>query len=439
MKTRLTILAALIFSGTLTLASAQEKTGDTSDPPTEAVRRADYCLVLVDLIQANEKSSIVQLSLSGVLASLFDRDVEKILAATLRDPQSSMRRLAAETLARTVPQGDAAIHETLITVLNETDPRALAAIYRALGSINAEGAADILVNALAFDEGKNKEVRTALVTAIEATGKSGIDRLLALADSGSDKDLERVLEVYPALRTRAAGEGLIELVKNYHVPPAQKATLIRSYANFHLDPSISLEPLEKYLKSLTTRKKGDGPMEAAKIAELLPVRLAAMEILRGQVVEFLVVGPFDGSMDAAHGPEKNCDPNSRFDPKTGQATTNAIGVTWQPRQAEPNDGTVELAPLFSGPKVSAYALAFVHSPKSQPAKLFVEGSAVARYWLNGKQLLDFAPCCGADPIPVTLQEGWNTVLVRVFATKEEMAFALRVIGGEGLRFATRKD
>src|SRR5262249_16201398 len=131
------------------------------------------------------------------------------------------------------------------------------------------------------------------------------------------------------------------------------------------------------------------------------------KIVRGQVIECLVVGPFDNSMDKEFGPEKNSDPNSRFDPRAGSATLDKIGLAWRPCQGG-EDGTINLAPLFSRPKVSAYALVFVHSPRKQPAKVIVEGSAVARYWLNGKKLLDYAPCCGADPIPVTLQEGWNT-------------------------------
>jgi len=161
--------------------------------------------------------------------------------------------------------------------------------------------------------------------------------------------------------------------------------------------------------------------------------------MRGRITEFLVVGPFDGSMDKAFAPERNFDPKTRFDAKTGQVATKDAGVAWQPLRARSDDGMIDLAPLFGAPKVSAYALAFVHSPKQQQAKLIVEGSAVARYWLNGKKLLDYAPCCGADPIPVTLQEGWNSVLVRVFSLKQEMTFALRVTANEKVRLATRAD
>ena len=162
------------------------------------------------------------------------------------------------------------------------------------------------------------------------------------------------------------------------------------------------------------------------------------KIARAQVIECLVVGPFDNSMDRDLGPEKNYDPECRFDPRTGSATKDRAGLSWRIRQAGP-DGAIDLAPLFSPPNVSAYALVFVHSPKKQPAKVIVEGSAVARHWLNGKKLLDYAPCCGADPMPVTLQEGWNTMLVRVFATKEEMAFAVRIVTDGTVRFATRKS
>src|SRR5262245_42471521 len=72
-------------------------------------------------------------------------------------------------------------------------------------------------------------------------------------------------------------------------------------------------------------------------------------------VEFLVVGPFDGAMNASHGPEKNPDPVCKFDVKTGQALKGETGMSWRPHQAG-RDGTLDLAPLFSAPKISAYAL-----------------------------------------------------------------------------------
>ena len=58
------------------------------------------------------------------------------------------------------------------------------AVALAMGRLGGAGAADALVNALAFDDGKDVYLRDGLVRAIESLGKPGIDALLALADSG---------------------------------------------------------------------------------------------------------------------------------------------------------------------------------------------------------------------------------------------------------------
>src|SRR5207302_905193 len=113
-------------------------------------------------------------------------------------------------------------------------------------------------------------------------GKPGIEKLLALSDSGVAKDLDRVVEVFQAARSRAAYEALPGLLKNYHLTPDQRAALMRSFNNYLLDPPISLEPVADYLLTLPKAppKGSEVPPKLAKeLAALTPVKLAALEVL----------------------------------------------------------------------------------------------------------------------------------------------------------------
>src|SRR5205823_10120982 len=122
-----------------------------------------------------------------------------------------------------------------------------------------------LASALAFDAGKDANLHDGLVRAVEALGAPGVERLLALADSGVPKDLDRVVEAVAAMRTRPAADALPALLKNPHLTIEQRALLVRSYSNYLLDPPVSPAPLLEYVTA--------NPTEAGA------VKVAALETL----------------------------------------------------------------------------------------------------------------------------------------------------------------
>src|SRR5262249_16537003 len=98
----------------------------------------------------------------------------------------------------------------------------------------------------------------------ESVGKPGVDRLLALADSGVQKDLDRVVDVFTALRTRPGADALPALLKNPHLSISQRARLIASWNNYLLEPPGALEPCLEYLSAN---------------AEAIEVKLAGLSVL----------------------------------------------------------------------------------------------------------------------------------------------------------------
>jgi putative membrane-bound dehydrogenase-like protein len=241
----------------------------------EIVRRGDkHRQALFEFLKDDVRKPIpARIAALGALQSFKEFDPAPFIDR-LRDFSPDIRRLSADALALHCKKGDGDAHEALVAHVNDEDLSVRRAVYMALGRINNGGAPDVIINGLQFDKRADEYLTDGMVRALEATGKEGIARFLALADSGSDKDLERVLEVYPSLRTREAAEKIPELLKNYHVKPEQKVGLIRSYLQYQVDPPVSVEPLAKFLDDLPEQ-----PTKKVTLGQLNSMRLAALDVL----------------------------------------------------------------------------------------------------------------------------------------------------------------
>jgi HEAT repeat protein/glucose/arabinose dehydrogenase len=226
----------------------------------EAVRPA-----LLKLVRDADQPLPARIAAVGALQSFWNDDVRAAFIRLLDDGEPDLRRLAADGLALNCKPGDEAAHHALLQVLGDPNLAVRRAVALAMGRIGADGAADDLVNALSFDEGKDASLRDGLVRAIERLGKPGIDRLLALAESGDRKNLVKVVETFEDLRTRPGADAVPALLKYPHLSVAQRTGLVRSYGNYQLDPPLDLEPLMGYL--------------LANRDEARPVKLAGLEVV----------------------------------------------------------------------------------------------------------------------------------------------------------------
>jgi len=105
-----------------------------------------------------------------------------------------------------------------------------------------------------------------------------------------------------------------------------------------------------------------------------------------------------------------------FAPETGAAA----GVTWKPQplcSGADRAWRVDLHAHLPGDNQAAYLRTHVFSPKAQEAMLEVGSDDGIKVWLNGavvhanNALRGVQP--GADKVRVSLQEGWNTLLLKV--------------------------
>ncbi len=241
----------------------------------ELVRQGDkHRPALLKLfLDEDNKPVPARIAALGALQSFWNGEVKAAAIDRLRDFSADIRRLSADALALNTSKDNDA-HEGLVQNLNDEDLAVRRACYLALGRINDGGAADIVVNGLQFDKRTDDYLSDGLIRALEYTGKNGFTKLLALADSGSEKDLQRVLDVYPQFRTREAAEKISVLLKNYHVKPEQKVTLIRSITQYQFDPPLSLDPVVKFLDELPAT-----PTKKVTEAQINSMRLAALDVL----------------------------------------------------------------------------------------------------------------------------------------------------------------
>ncbi|MGE0609759.1 MAG: PVC-type heme-binding CxxCH protein [Pirellulales bacterium] len=156
----------------------------------------------------------------------------------------------------------------------------------------------------------------------------------------------------------------------------------------------------------------------------------AQESLRGLLTQAWAVGPFAPGAEseaAAAAIEKNPDP-----------TVPAVGDTaWQRIPADA-DGLVNLRRRWPAENTTAYVLSYLHSPQDQQAQVRVTGGDGLKLWINGQNVLDGSQAPADEAIPLPLNAGWNTVLVRVTHGRGPFGLGLAVVQGDGVRFALEK-
>ncbi len=214
----------------------------------ELARRGEkHRPALLKLLLDDDASTGSRIAAWGSLQSMWNEETQTACLNLLRDANPDLRRLAADAISLNGKPGDANAVEVLVKALGDRDLSVRRAVGLALGKIGGAVAADALVNAYRFDDGKDIWVHDGLLRAIERLGPLGMDRLISLAESGQTEDLQRAVRAFAVFRTRPAAEAVPRLMANPHLTENDVQTLLRSYQNYHLDPPISLEPVLEWL------------------------------------------------------------------------------------------------------------------------------------------------------------------------------------------------
>jgi putative membrane-bound dehydrogenase-like protein len=226
---------------------SSEEVGDRERARQELVKRGDRNRKALIKLLDGEQPLAAKIAALGALQSMFDADVQTAFQSALKNGDVELQRLAAEALGRCAKKGDRDAHNALLQALASEDLSVRRAVALAMGRLAGPGTGDNLASALSFDESKDRFLRDGILRALERLGKSGIDALVALSDSGVQKDTDRVVEAFLGLRSRDAFAGLPAILKHMHVSSEQQAELIRSCINYQLDPPVSLDPIVAFV------------------------------------------------------------------------------------------------------------------------------------------------------------------------------------------------
>jgi len=129
-----------------------------------------------------------------------------------------------------------------------------------------------------------------------------------------------------------------------------------------------------------------------------------------------VVGPFPNEggkgFDTAYCPERGIDLEKGYD-----VPGRPGGLRWQPAMRDAA-GFIDFTKLFDQTtNACAYATVCVRSPRRQKALLSAGSDDSIKAWLNGTLVISHDIQRGAAPgqetVPITLETGWNRVLLKI--------------------------
>ncbi len=150
------------------------------------------------------------------------------------------------------------------------------------------------------------------------------------------------------------------------------------------------------------------------------------------VKRFRIIGPFGhknfDSFGTVFPPEEEIDFEADY-------AGSVARVHWQSASVDATGYLDFLEHLSPADWVCAYACCKVISPKAGPAQIRLGTNDTATVWLNGRKILskniERSAAPDSDILPVQLEKGENTVLIKVCNTEYNWGLYLRVTDGRG--------
>ena len=244
------------------------------------------------------------------------------------------------------------------------------------------------------------------------------------------------------------------------VDPAAKPRLLAAMLD---DPSMSLryDAVQHLLKNAQLTQTADSQREKYLMAweharNLQQLETIAEELKKldqevdlvtvlGFVMNWQIIGPFDNTglahFDTAYPPESEQSLARQYGGKRGE-------ISWQPATAGNKEGFVDfIATLGKEKEAVAYAFAKFMAEAGE-AEIRYQSKNATKVWLNGQLVASNEVYhSGGDfdqyRVPVTLQPGENTVLVKSCQNEQRMPWEqewhvrLRVVDGVGTPVATQ--
>lgn len=132
-----------------------------------------------------------------------------------------------------------------------------------------------------------------------------------------------------------------------------------------------------------------------------------------------VTGPYPEGLEESYAPELKPDPSQPVDGPPGPPGATVARLSWLPLSLDLDaDSRVDFPAVFGNAEhLSVYALRGIYAQTQHKAVLVLNSGEPLRVWLNGQVIHEQATLSNQAPttvtVPVTLESGWNKLLVRV--------------------------
>ncbi|HXX65482.1 MAG TPA: glycoside hydrolase family 172 protein [Bacteroidota bacterium] len=146
----------------------------------------------------------------------------------------------------------------------------------------------------------------------------------------------------------------------------------------------------------------------------------AMQPYRNFIQNWSICGPFPNPRDASHGGQVGLDvvypPEKEINLKKAYVGSGGQEVRWQPAKTR-ETGFLDLSLFRPSELVVAYAVSYISSPSEQKIPLLIGSDDGVKVFVNGKDVYRLftnrAAAPDQDTVWVTLDAGWNTLLLKV--------------------------
>jgi len=436
---------------------------------------------LLEVAQQSDSSGKAALAALGQLAD--ERHISPLLQIVLRNEGS--RGEAIEALRSALERSHARGHEVDVTLLVQAlktpEPDTKAALLPVCSTVIAPELRSALRGALADS---NSNVRAAASRALcETRDPELLPDLVELAHSAPEEHF-RVLATAACVRLTTQ-EDAVKLPNSARIIPfrtllarsptlEQKRMLLAGLAELP-DPEalVLTEPLleqpdvqveaalatikiagtlpQASVQSFAALKKVLAQTKDANTREAAAAALKQLQSRTEFITAWQVAGPYRQSgknyaelFDISF-PAEVTDVQSKAGSASGANQSPA--VNWQTVTASTDHGRpgiIDLLKTFGGEQCVAYARARVYCPQPQAARLEIGSDDGVKVWLNGKlvhaQNVARPLQIGSDKIDVSLNAGWNILLLKVTQNNLGWEFSARLVSSdgthlEGLQFA----
>ncbi|MBN2451050.1 MAG: DUF1080 domain-containing protein [Lentisphaeria bacterium] len=388
-------------------------------------------------------------------------ELPAILQALLATPDDDSRREAERTVglvARMLPDPEARPDPLLRALTAQRDVGLRCSLLRALGAVGGAKALPVVRQAMASDDERERDAGVRALAAwpdpggaealleVARSAPSDVHRMLALRGlvrlltPPTDLALEARLDLYRRAVPAAAGADARKLLLGglMQVPHPEALRLSAAWLG---EIDVAREAAVATLKLAETVLAADVAGTAAAlrtVAEKAPdenTRKAARELLgraegfADYVVGWLISGPYaQGGKTAAE----------IYDVPFAPEQDNGEGAVWRllPAVGRPQQPwMLVLTNELDGSHCAGYLRTWVRSPRAMTVAFEAGVDDAMRMWVNGREAYGRNSSGAAVPAEekgqITLNEGWNLLLVKVLQHSGPAEFCLRLCTAEG--------